>query len=177
MPTMATSATDISTYALESTFTNAGASIQCPDCRMMLHNRIEEVKYQWTTVKASATEPLLYGLNQCANGTNLTIPTRPPSERTIGTGSTCLPVTVHGTHARPATQSSRIMMSYECWRVRSTSLLVHSTMLDLFFITYIGGRSTVVRVCICQTLLCCLVVCLNTAPTTCVDSHGKASQI
>ncbi|KAI0653283.1 hypothetical protein C8Q70DRAFT_643318 [Cubamyces menziesii] len=44
---------NISTYALESTFTNAAASVQCPDCRMMLHNRIEEVKYQWTAVKTT----------------------------------------------------------------------------------------------------------------------------
>ena len=47
-------AIDISTYALESAFTQAAASIKCPDCYIMLRNRIKEVIYQWSAVKVSA---------------------------------------------------------------------------------------------------------------------------
>ncbi|KAI0330920.1 hypothetical protein GY45DRAFT_1336527 [Cubamyces sp. BRFM 1775] len=61
MPMMAAFATDISTYALESAFTHAAASIKCPDCQMMLRTRIKEVIYQWSAVKlvhCMATIPL-----------------------------------------------------------------------------------------------------------------------
>ncbi|KAJ8489320.1 hypothetical protein ONZ51_g2985 [Trametes cubensis] len=44
---------NISTYALESAFTRAAASIKCPHCYIMLRNRIKEVIYQWSAVKTT----------------------------------------------------------------------------------------------------------------------------
>ncbi|RPD73718.1 hypothetical protein L226DRAFT_523824 [Lentinus tigrinus ALCF2SS1-7] len=41
----------ISTHALKSTFEKAGPTIACPDCRAMLHMRIQEVMQEWSSVK------------------------------------------------------------------------------------------------------------------------------
>ncbi|KAI0324762.1 hypothetical protein GY45DRAFT_333114 [Cubamyces sp. BRFM 1775] len=50
----------ISTYALESTFTQAASSIPCADCQLMLRNRIQEVVLQWTSVKVRPALDFVY---------------------------------------------------------------------------------------------------------------------
>ena len=42
---------DISAHAIQSTFSTLGDHLTCPECKVVLKNRIKEILVQWINVK------------------------------------------------------------------------------------------------------------------------------